>query len=71
MFLYSAKHRPELYLDARFRAGISSFAKLCPAEELKSGLAALSRDIDSGAIAGVIEAAEWDGGDYLFIRAGR
>lgn len=71
MFLYSAKHRPRLYLDAGFRAGISSFAKLCPPGELKSGLAALSRDIGNGAIAGVIEAADSDGGDYLFIRASR
>lgn len=66
-FLYSGKHRPERYLDPEFRAGISSFANLCAADELANGLARLSDDIASGAIA----EAEYAGGDYLFARARR
>ena len=39
LFLYSGKTRPHLYLDPAIRAGISTFAKLTDASELKAGLA--------------------------------
>lgn len=70
-FLYSGKHRPELYLDPAFRAGSSSFASLAEPEELAKGLERLERDIRSGRIAEVIAAADHPEGDYLFIRAAR
>ncbi len=71
MFLYSGKHRPHLYLDPRFRAGISSFASLADDTEIESGLLCLADDIESGRIADVIGAAHHDDGDYLFISAER
>lgn len=70
-FLYSGKHRPELYLDARFRAGSSSFASLAEPAELERGLDRLARDIRSGRIAEIVAESEHSGGDYLFIRAAR
>ena len=71
MFLYSGKHRPDLYLDSEFRAGISSFAKLSQESEIESGLSRLSHDITSGEIANVIRSADYDGGDYSFVLACR
>jgi ubiquinone/menaquinone biosynthesis C-methylase UbiE len=47
-FLYCGKHQPALYLDARIRANISSFAALAEAEELATGLDRLRRDIENG-----------------------
>jgi ubiquinone/menaquinone biosynthesis C-methylase UbiE len=38
LFWYAGKDRPELYFDARFRNGVSSFRLHCPADELESGL---------------------------------
>ncbi len=70
-FLYSGKLMPELYLDARFRAGSSSFAALADPAELEAGLARLARDIASGRLAEIIAAADHAEGDYLFIRAAR
>ncbi len=70
-FLYSGKHRPELYLNPDFRAGISSFANLADQAEIESGLSWLSRDIAAGVIAEVIDSAQHDGGDYLFLLAER
>jgi ubiquinone/menaquinone biosynthesis C-methylase UbiE len=66
-FLYCGKHLPALYLDARIRANISSFAALAEAEELATGIDQLRRDIETG---------EWDklrrrygdeAGDYAFV----
>lgn len=71
LFLYSGKQRPELYLDAGVRAGISSFSSLGDRGEIEAGLARLAADIESGAIAAIIDAATHSEGDYLFIRAGR
>lgn len=68
-FLYSGKARPEIYLDPAVRAGISTFANLADDAELAAGLARLSRDIDSGAIAEVIAAHASPAGDYLFVAA--
>ena len=71
LFLYSGKQRPELYLDPRFRAGISSFANLAKADETERGLAALAEDIDTGPIGEIIASADHDGGDCLFVAASR
>jgi SAM-dependent methyltransferase len=68
-FLYSGKHRPELYLDARIRAGISTFARLAEESEVREGCARLSEDISSGRVAQVVERYRHDGGDYLFVVA--
>ena len=70
-FLYSGKLRPELYLDARFRAGSSSFASLTDPSEMDDGLTRLARDIETGRIAEIVAEAEDPAGDYLFIRAAR
>ncbi|GER07454.1 hypothetical protein GCM10007972_21550 [Iodidimonas muriae] len=71
LFLYSGKHRPQLYLDAGFRAGISSFANLADAGEVAHGLDQLGKDIKSGAIYDIIRSYSHKDGDYLFIRADR
>jgi SAM-dependent methyltransferase len=46
-FFHAYWRRPEAYLDATVRAGISVFARL-PPEEVSDGLARLSADLDSG-----------------------
>lgn len=71
LFLYSGKHRPSLYLDPRFLAGISSFANLAEPEEVERGLAQLARDVEAGAIDDIIRSAEYEDGDYLFVCASR
>src|SRR5690606_21842705 len=38
-FLYSGKHRPELYLSPKIRNGISSFSDLSSQQEIENGLA--------------------------------
>jgi ubiquinone/menaquinone biosynthesis C-methylase UbiE len=71
MFLYSGKHRPELYLREEIRRGISSFSNLANAEEVEKGLRRLAEDIKSGKISEVIEKHKNDIGDYIFIVAGK
>jgi len=68
-FLYSGKHRPEIYLEPRVRAGISTFASLADPTEVHAGCTKLADDIQSGRIADVIAAHRHDHGDYLFIIA--
>jgi ubiquinone/menaquinone biosynthesis C-methylase UbiE len=65
-FLYSGKHRPEMYLDPRVRAGISTFAALAGASEVEEGCRKLSQDIESGRIAEVVASYRHAQGDYLF-----
>lgn len=67
LFLYSGKHRPELYLRADIRRGISSFSNLANKDEAAEGLRRLAKDIESGKISEVIEKYENDKGDYIFI----
>lgn len=47
LFAASGWYQPEIYLDARIRNGISTFAKM-PAEELDRGLNRLRIEIDNG-----------------------
>lgn len=69
LFLYSGKHRPELYFDALVRANISSFSHLACATELQEGLARLTADVRSGDFASV-EARYADAiGDYAYVTA--
>jgi ubiquinone/menaquinone biosynthesis C-methylase UbiE len=67
LFLYSGKHRPEMYLDPRVRAGISTVAALAAPSEVEDGCRKLSQDIQSGRIAEVIAAYQHAQGDYLFV----
>jgi ubiquinone/menaquinone biosynthesis C-methylase UbiE len=67
LFLYCGKNNPEIYLNAKVRNGISSFSSLANIREVKNGLKALSRDIESGEIDEVISNFNNDDGDYLFI----
>ena len=69
LFLYSGKHRPELYLDPAVRANISSFASLCPPAELEDGLARLTADLQSGTFASVKARYARGVGDYAFVAA--
>lgn len=69
LFLYAGKQRPELYLDPQVRKGISSFAALAHAEEVKLGLETLEKDIASGEIEKIMEKYVNDLGDYLFVIA--
>jgi SAM-dependent methyltransferase len=66
LFLYSGKHRPELYLNPEIRAGISTFAALADPDEVEDGCRKLERDIETGRIRKVIERYQSDSGDYLF-----
>lgn len=66
-FLYSGKHRPEMYLDPRVRAGISTFAALAEAAEVEAGGQELAQDIASGYITEVIARYRHRQGDYLFV----
>jgi ubiquinone/menaquinone biosynthesis C-methylase UbiE len=69
LFLYSGKHRPEMYLDPHVRAGISTFAVLAEASEVEEGCRKLSQDMASGRIAEVIASYQQAQGDYLFVVA--
>jgi ubiquinone/menaquinone biosynthesis C-methylase UbiE len=69
LFLYSGKHRPELYLDSAIRANISSFAGLASTAELQEGLAQLTADLQSGAFASVKARYATEFGDYAYVTA--
>lgn len=69
LFLYSGKHRPELYLNANFRSGISTFALLASTDEITAGCQKLAADIKSGRITNIIKKYEHCQGDYLFVIA--
>lgn len=66
-FLYSGKHRPELFLDPQFRQGISTFRLFTDAVELAKGCDRLQKDIQTGRIADVMQAYENSAGDYLWV----
>ncbi|HZY39731.1 MAG TPA: class I SAM-dependent methyltransferase [Mucilaginibacter sp.] len=66
-FLYVGKNRPELYLDEKIRAGISSFSVLANAVEVQNGLQQLRLDLDNGRCDEIKAGYENDLGDYLFI----
>jgi SAM-dependent methyltransferase len=68
-FLYSGKHRPAMYLDARVRSGISTFALLASRTEIEEGGRDLELDIKTGEIKDVIKRYEHSGGDYKFVIA--
>jgi SAM-dependent methyltransferase len=69
LFLYSGKHNPSLYLNARVRQGISTFANLADADEVDRGLQRLTNDIATGEIAHVMAGYVSGGGDYQFVVA--
>ncbi len=69
LFLYSGKHRPNFYLDANIRSGISTFASLASADEIESGCQKLKEDISTGFIFEIMEKYQSDKGDYLFAMA--
>ena len=69
LFLYSGKHRPELYLDSAVRANISSFAHLARPAELHEGLVRLTADLQSGAFALIKTRYATVAGDYAYIIA--
>lgn len=69
LFLYSGKHRPDLYLDPAVRANISSFANLVPRAELENGLARLAAELQSGAFASIKARYATQVGDYAYIAA--
>ena len=68
-FLYSGKHAPERYLDARFRAGISTFTALASPTEVEGGCQLLADDVGSGRIQEVIAVTGSSAGDYTFVVA--
>jgi ubiquinone/menaquinone biosynthesis C-methylase UbiE len=69
LFLYSGKQRPELYLNAQVRNGISSFSALSNGQEVETGLQKLSDDLENGNFAEIARKYESDSGDYCFIVA--
>ncbi len=70
LFLYAGKYRPEIYLDPRVRAGISTFAQgLTSPEETAAGCARLAADIASGRFAQVAAKYRHALGDYMFMVA--
>lgn len=68
LFLYSGKYTPELYLDERVRANISTFALLADAGETEAGCRRLAADIKSGQIQSIIERHKQTS-DYIFVVA--
>ena len=68
-FLYSGKYRPAMYLSEAVRQGISTFAALADAAEVRAGCARLQADIAAGRIAEVMQAYTHTAGDYLFVVA--
>jgi ubiquinone/menaquinone biosynthesis C-methylase UbiE len=71
LFLYSGKHRPELYLQEEVRRGISTFASLADPGEVASGLAQLRADIASGRIEEIMRGYRHRDGDYMFVVASK
>ncbi|MEH1943143.1 MAG: methyltransferase domain-containing protein [Nostoc sp.] len=69
LFLYSGKHRPEIYLNENIRSGISTFALLASADEIATGCQKLAADINTGRIAEIVKKYENNHGDYLFVIA--
>jgi len=67
LFLYSGKHRPEMYLSAAFRRGISTFSQHADSAEIETGCARLRADIETGRIEEVRRAYASTEGDYAFV----
>ncbi len=67
LFLYSGKHKPEIYFDSRVRSGISSFAMLANEAEITFGLEQLQKDLSIGKFLSIKKKYENSLGDYLFI----
>ena len=70
-FLYSGKHRPQLYLRKEIRAGISTFFSQAEPGEVHEGCVRLARDIESGRISDVMDQYRNPLGDYAFIIAAK
>lgn len=68
LFLYSGKFKPEMYLDARVRANISTFSLLADPSEVERNCDLLRTDISSGKINELIERHR-KSDDYLFVIA--
>ncbi len=66
-FLYSGKHRPEMYLDEKVRRGISTFSSLADESEIVEGCKRLESDLETGKINEVIASYANDLGDYCFV----
>ena len=71
LFLYSWKENPLLYLNPVVRSNISSFATLCPTEELQKGLSSLRSDLDSGKFSDVLQRYPSHHGDYAYVVANK
>jgi SAM-dependent methyltransferase len=69
LFLYSGKHRPEIYLDENIRSGISTFALLASRDEIDVGCQRLAADINTGRITEIVKKYQNNQGDYLFVIA--
>jgi SAM-dependent methyltransferase len=65
-FLYAGKNKPEMYLDPRIRAGISTFTSIANPGEIEAGCQSLEADIRSGRIQQVLQIYHGQGGDYMF-----
>ena len=68
-FLYSGKHRPEMYLAESVRQNITTFVSLADPAEVISGCQRLRADIESGHIGQVMRDYDNNDGDYLFVVA--
>jgi ubiquinone/menaquinone biosynthesis C-methylase UbiE len=68
-FMYSGKHRPELYLQAKYRDASSGFRLFSEPDELAGGLSALEKDISTGEIAEIVKRHAHALGDYGYVIA--
>jgi SAM-dependent methyltransferase len=68
-FMYSGKHRPELYLEERYRAGSSGFRLFGDVDEIAEGVERLARDIAEGRIGDIVKRYENLRGDYGWVIA--
>ncbi len=67
-FLYSGKFKPEIYLEDRIRANISTFSLLAETGETEEGLSKLASDIKTDRIREII-ARHKETDDYIFVVA--
>ncbi|MEO6632539.1 MAG: class I SAM-dependent methyltransferase [Mucilaginibacter sp.] len=68
-FLYAGKNKPQIYLDEAVRKGMSSFAALANAEEVRKGLLKLQIDFEDNKFISIKNSYNNNLGDYLFIVA--
>lgn len=69
LFLYAGKEQPELYFNAQYRKGISSFNALANQTEIENGLRTLKHDLETQQFEATRKQYDATLGDYTFLVA--